>query len=89
MCTDRKQPLNLPVMRMRVWIDRRQRINHGRLVLYFTDLIIYYHIKESHAKDIEIDKHMLQQDWREPCTQSEVDTLAKRSTQARLGQVVW
>ena len=75
-------------MRMRVWIDRRQRINHGRLVLYFTDLIIYYHIKESHAKNIEIDKDMLQQDWREPYTQSEVDTLAKRSAQARLGQVV-
>ena len=52
-------------MRMRVWIDRIHCTitNHG---MYFTDLIIYYHIKESHAKDIEIDKDMLQQDWREP-----------------------
>ena len=31
-----------------------QRINHGRKS--------YHHTKESHAKDIEIDKDMLQQD---------------------------
>ena len=97
MCTDRKQPLNLPILRMCVWISlyyrigkgrqdsvQLQRINHGRY-LYFTYLI---KIKVNH---IIIQKRAMQKILKltKTCSSKtreshEADTL---SAQARLGQV--
>ena len=45
MCTDRKQPLNLPVMRMRVWIRHVYCINYDIIIGIYTDQLSYSHGK--------------------------------------------
>ena len=62
MCTDRKQPLNLPVMRMRVWIRHVYCINYDIAADQY-----YYHTVM--GKDIDTPVRL------ERATRSEADTL--------------
>ena len=74
MYTDRKQPLNPPVMRMRVWIRHVYCIN----IEIYTDRLSYSTVM---GKDIDTPVRL------ERATSSEADTLDEECSSARLGQV--
>ena len=72
MCNDRKQPLNLPVMRMRVWIRHVYCIN--MIIGIYTDHTVM-------GKDIDTPVRLKR------ATRSEADTLEEECSRTRLGQV--